>query len=132
MQTFPKLIDTFSSPIGIVMVQVPANESVIRLHKAQISLPNNNTLAVAGFVDIGVSFYKFNSVSSNIYDRIFLPAIAITTIPGSILVTKDFGPLGVLCYPITAGAAAQLIFFISATLGIAATCTIHYNIEPLI
>lgn len=131
MQSFPKIFETTALGTTSTPIAAAPSGSLIRLHKIEISIQNNNTVPIAGSVDIGINYYRVIGFSNLIYDTIFLPAVSIVTIPGNIIIKKDFGPLGVLCYPITANGQAILYSYISQNLGVSASFTSSYNYEPI-
>ena len=129
MQTFPKLNATVVTTFGGTTLIAAPNNFLIRLHRAEVSIPNNDTVAVAGAIQAGISYTPQGGGSNDMYDEIFLQAIAITTIPGSIQIKRDFGPLGVLCY--TSAGISAVYSVLSQNLSVIASFTLFYNFEAI-
>lgn len=131
MQSLPKLITTVvSGGSGAILISAPLN-SMIRLYECKITVQNNITVPIAGVVSMGVFYFTKNSVFTEIYEYQFLPAIAITNIPGSNRMITNFGPTGLLCYPQNILSQASVFSALSQTLSGPVAYTLLYNIEPM-
>ena len=129
MQSLPKLILTVAaSNDGVILITAPLN-SLIRLYQCKISIPNNTSVAVAASVGLGIQYYTKSAALMTIYEGLFLPAIAITTIPGSTRMITDFGPVGLLCYQPNSLTPASIYTTNSQNLSQSIAYTLLYNFE---